>query len=32
MYEVAGLDRNAIVAKALSALGKETLSDGASRA
>jgi 1-deoxy-D-xylulose-5-phosphate synthase len=32
MYEAAGLDRNAIVAKALSALGKETLSDGASRA
>jgi 1-deoxy-D-xylulose-5-phosphate synthase len=32
MYEVAGLDRNAIVAKALSALGKEALSDGASRA
>jgi 1-deoxy-D-xylulose-5-phosphate synthase len=32
MYEAAGLDRNAIVAKALSALGKEALSDGASRA
>jgi 1-deoxy-D-xylulose-5-phosphate synthase len=32
MYEMAGLDRNAIVAKALSALGKEALSDGASRA
>jgi 1-deoxy-D-xylulose-5-phosphate synthase len=32
MYEVAGLDRNAIVAKALSALGKEALSDGVSRA
>ena len=32
MYEAAGLDRNAIVAKALSALGKEALSDGVSRA
>jgi 1-deoxy-D-xylulose-5-phosphate synthase len=32
MYEQAGLDRNGIVAKALSTLGKEALSDGASRA
>ena len=32
MYEIAGLDRNAIVAKALAALGKDALSDGASRA
>ena len=32
MYEAAGLDRNAIVARALSALGKEAVSDGASRA
>lgn len=32
MYEAAGLDRNAIVAKVLSALGKDALSDGANRA
>ncbi|MFY0614599.1 MAG: 1-deoxy-D-xylulose-5-phosphate synthase [Hyphomicrobiaceae bacterium] len=32
MYEVAGLDRNGIVAKALAALGKEALLDGVHRA
>ncbi len=32
MYETAGLDRNGIVAKALAALGKESLLDGVHRA
>lgn len=32
MYEIAGLDRNGIVAKALSALGREALVDDVSRA
>ena len=32
MYETAGLDRNGIVAKALAALGKESLLDGIHRA